>query len=312
MILVTGATGQIGGEIVAQLPGVRAFVREPVEIEGAETVVGSFDDLGSLRTALDGIDTLFLTGRDNPDQVDQHIRVLDAARDAAVRHVVKLSAIGARADSPVALMRWHHAIEERLRASDFAWTFLRPHLFMQNLLRFAGDVAEKGVIAAPMSHREFPLVDTRDVSQAAAVVLRDPGAHAGQVYTLTGGPQALSYDDVAHAIGELVGEEAPTRHARHRSSAPACSPRVSRSGARTISPASPRRTPMRRTSRRTTCRSCSAVPQPRARSSSPTIATATNQVCPEATCDQHRRVFTHRLYGRRGASARGRRRSAER
>jgi uncharacterized protein YbjT (DUF2867 family) len=140
---------------------------------------------------------LFLTGRDNPDQVAQHLRVLEAAPD--VRHVVKLSAIGARADSPVALMRWHHAIEERLRAADVAWTFLRPHLFMQNLLRFAGDVAERGELAAPMGERAFPLVDTRDVSAAAAHVLRDPAPHAGRTYALTG-PQALTYHEVAAAL----------------------------------------------------------------------------------------------------------------
>ena len=204
MILITGATGQVGGALVAQLPGVRALVRSPVELAGAETVVGNFDDPALLRVALDGVDTLFLTGRDNPDQVAQHLRVLDAAAAAGVQHVVKLSALGARADSPVALMRWHAAIEARLRNSDFAWTFLRPHLYMQNLLRFAGDVLARGSLAAPMGETRFPLVDTRDVSTAAAVVLRDPADHAGRGYALTG-PAALDYHEVAAALGELVG-----------------------------------------------------------------------------------------------------------
>ena len=136
MILVTGATGQIGGAVLGHLadaPGVRALVREPTGLSDAEVVVGSFDDADSLAAALDGVETVFLTGRDNPDQVEQHARVLDVAQAAGARHVVKLSAIGARADSPVALMRWHHAIEQRLRASTLEWTFLRPHLFMQNL-----------------------------------------------------------------------------------------------------------------------------------------------------------------------------------
>lgn len=208
MILVTGATGQIGGAVLerrAGVPGVRALVREPVDLGEVEVAVGSFDDEASLAAALDGVDTVFLAGRDNPSQVEQHGRVLDAAQAAGVRHVVKLSAIAARAESPVALMRWHHAIEDRLRASSLAWTFLRPHLFMQNLLRFAGDVAERGRIAAPMGDRRYPLVDTRDVAAAAAEVLGDPARHAGRTYTLTG-PAALSYQDVAEAIGELVGE----------------------------------------------------------------------------------------------------------
>ena len=101
MILVTGATGQIGGAVLGHLAdatGVRALVREPAELGDAEVVVGSFDDAGSLAVALDGVETVFLTGRDNPDQVEQHARVLAVAQDAGVRHVVKLSAIGARAD----------------------------------------------------------------------------------------------------------------------------------------------------------------------------------------------------------------------
>lgn len=207
MILVTGATGQIGGAVLGHLagaPGVRALVREPADLGGIELVIGSFDDAGSLAAALDGVETVFLTGRDNPDQVEQHARVLDVAEAAGVRHVVKLSAIGARADSAVALLRWHHAVEQRLRASAIAWTFLRPHLFMQNLLRFAGDVAERGTISAPMGGGRYPLVDTRDVAAAAAAVLREPARHEGRTYTLTG-PAALSYQEVAAAIGELVG-----------------------------------------------------------------------------------------------------------
>jgi uncharacterized protein YbjT (DUF2867 family) len=211
-ILVTGATGQVGGAVVRELGDVpvRVLVRDQAAFAvgtapgRVEVFAGSFDDAPSLRSALDGVSVLFLTGRDNPAQVEQHVRVLDAARAAGVRHVVKLSAIGARADSPVALMRWHHAIEERLRASSFAWTFLRPHLYMQNLLRFAGEVAG-GRLAAPMGVGRYPLVDTRDVGAAAAAVLRDPAAHAGRAYSLTG-PAALTYDETAAALATLVGQ----------------------------------------------------------------------------------------------------------
>ena len=207
MILVTGATGQIGGALLENLAGVsglRALAREPMDVEGVDVAVGTFDDERSLVAALDGVETVFLTGRDNPDQVNQHCRVLAVARDAGVRHVVKLSAIGARPESPVALMRWHDAIEQRLSESSFASTFLRPHLYMQNLLRSAGDVAEQSRIAAPMGEGRYPLVDTRDVGAAAAAVLRDPGPHVGKAYTITG-PAALGYADVARAIGDLIG-----------------------------------------------------------------------------------------------------------
>jgi uncharacterized protein YbjT (DUF2867 family) len=207
-ILLTGATGQVGGAALRELHGmpVRVLVRDPAALAGGgvEVVAGSFDDAVSLRAALDGVSVLFLTGRDNPAQVEQHLRVLEVAREAGVRHVVKLSAIGARADSPVALMRWHHAIEEALRRSDFAWTFLRPHLYLQNLLRFAGDVASHGRLAAPMGDRRYPLVDTRDVGAAVAAVLRDPGAHAGRAYALTG-PSAVSYGEIASHLARLVG-----------------------------------------------------------------------------------------------------------
>jgi NAD(P)H dehydrogenase (quinone) len=205
-ILLTGVTGQVGGAAVRALgpAGLRVLAREPLELGGAEVAVGSFDDGDSLRRALDGVDVLFLTGRDNPDQVAQHLRVLEVAAERGVAHVVKLSALGARAGSPVALMRWHAAVEDALRGSSLAWTFLRPHLYMQNLLRFAGDVAAGGRLAAPMGDVRFPLVDTRDVGAAVATVLRDPAAHAGATYALTG-PAAVTYADVAAALSRLVG-----------------------------------------------------------------------------------------------------------
>jgi uncharacterized protein YbjT (DUF2867 family) len=203
-ILLTGATGQVGGAVLRELGlPVRVLVRDPAAFAGAEAFAGSFDDEASLRVALDGVSVLFLTGRDNPSQVEQHVRVLEVAQAAGVRHVVKLSAVGARADSPVALMRWHHAVEEWLCESSLAWTFLRPHLYMQNLLRFAGDVAGSGRLAAPMGARRYPLVDTRDVGAAAAAVLRDPDAHAGRAYALTG-PAALAYGEIAAELAALV------------------------------------------------------------------------------------------------------------
>jgi len=212
VILVTAATGQVGREVVRRLAGagpVRAMVRDPAtagDLDGADIGVASFEDSRAMGAAMAGAETVFLAGRDSPDYIAHQERAIAAARAAGVRHVVKLSALGARPRSPVELMRDHHAVEERLRGSGMAWTFLRPHLYMQNLLRFAGPVAAGGRLAAPMGDGGYPFVDTRDVAAAAAAVLRDPADHAGRAYALTG-PRAVRYAEVAARMGEIAGRD---------------------------------------------------------------------------------------------------------
>jgi NAD(P)H dehydrogenase (quinone) len=210
VILVTAATGQVGRDVVRRLAGagpVRAMVRDPAtagDLGGAEIAVASFEDAAAMAAAMTGVATVFLAGRDSPDYVAQQDRAIAAAAAAGVGHVVKLSALGARPDSPVELMRDHHAVEEGLRASGMAWTLLRPHLYMQNLLRFAGPVAGDGRLAAPMGDGGYPFVDTRDVAAAAAAALRAPVAHAGRVHALTG-PRAVGYAEIAALMGEIAG-----------------------------------------------------------------------------------------------------------
>jgi uncharacterized protein YbjT (DUF2867 family) len=142
VILITAATGQVGSQTAQELlragTPVTALVRDPsraTALSGAEVVAGSFEDDASLARALDGVDAMLLAGRDSPDAVAQHRRVLDHARRAGVGHIVKLSAIGAAPASPVALMREHHEVDEEVRQGPAKWTLLKPHLFMQNLLR---------------------------------------------------------------------------------------------------------------------------------------------------------------------------------
>jgi uncharacterized protein YbjT (DUF2867 family) len=211
MILITGATGQVGREAVNALLAagaqVRALVRDPTRAglnPGAQVVEGSFEDDASLARALEGIDTMLLAGRDSPEAVSHHRRVLAHARRANVQHIVKLSAIGASPNSPVALMREHHAIDEELRRGPASWTLLKPHLYMQNLLRAADAVRRDGRLAAPMGDGRYPLVDTRDVGAAAAIILGDPTRHAGRSYALTG-PAAYGYGEIANALAVAAG-----------------------------------------------------------------------------------------------------------
>ena len=210
MILITSATGQVGGEALTELLAagapVRALVRDPsraIGLEGVEVALGRFEDDESLSRALAGIDTLLLAGRDSPHAVAQHQRVLAHARRAAVRHVVKLSAIGASHDSSVALMREHNVVDEEVQHGPWTWTLLKSHLYMQNLLRAGESVRRDGRIAAPMGDARVPLIDTRDVGAAAANVLADPASHAGRTYRLTG-PAAHTYADVARELSVVA------------------------------------------------------------------------------------------------------------
>ncbi len=213
MILVTGATGQIGKMVVENLLKrglpVRAFVRNEqalhdVDYSKLEKAVGTFEDIDSLENAMAGVDRLFLVARDNPDQVKQHENVIGAAERTGVKHIVKLSAYGAAEDSPIALMRWHAETERQLQKSSMEWTFLRPHLYMHNLLRFGPAVAEQSAFFAPMGKDRFGFIDVRDIADAAGKVLRTHG-HEAKVYTLTG-PSVVSYMEIAQYLSAILGK----------------------------------------------------------------------------------------------------------
>lgn len=212
MILVTGATGMTGGELVRQLAAasvpVRAFVRDaakaaPLRLAGVEVFVGDLRQPETFAAALTGADRLFLLTPAEPHQVEQQGRAVDAAQRAGVRHVVKLSALGAALDSPVSLGRWHAQTERQIEQSGMAWTHLRPHFFMQNTLGFAPSIIATGRFYAPLRDGRIGLVDVRDVAAVAARVLTTAG-HEGKAYDITG-PEALSFHDLAARIAAAAG-----------------------------------------------------------------------------------------------------------
>lgn len=212
MILVTGATGNVGTPLVEELASggakLRALVRPGSDVArlrelGVETAEGSFDDEESLRRALDGVERVFLlTPPGVHDMLARQARVVDLAAAAGVEQIVKLSSIAADEPTEARIVRAHRRAEEHVERSGVAWTHLRPNWFMQNELAQAQTIAAAGTFYAPDVGR-VSMVDARDVAAAAAAVLTGEG-HAGRAYVLTG-PEALSYADVAERFTRALG-----------------------------------------------------------------------------------------------------------
>jgi uncharacterized protein YbjT (DUF2867 family) len=213
-ILVTGATGQVGGPLVDRLARrgakVRGLVRSRDAAErlrklGVEPVEGSFDEVESLRRALDGVERLFvLTPTGVDEAVRRQARLIDLAADAGIERVVKLSVIGADEVTDAQIMCSHRRAEEHLEQSGLAWTHLRPCWFMQNELGQAQAIATHGSFHAP-NMGSPAMIDVRDVAAAAATVLLSDG-HVGRAYVLTG-PESLSYADLAERYERVLGLE---------------------------------------------------------------------------------------------------------
>lgn len=212
MIAVIGATGTIGNELVRLLSArettVRALSRRPAESEelpGVEWAAFDLADRDGSAGALAGAERLFLLTGNSADMVRLQKNAIAAARAAGVRHVVKLSALGASDHSQSVIGLWHRNVERVLEESGLAWTVLRPHVFMQNLLDQSASIRDDGRIYSAAEDGRIPFVDTRDIAAVAATVLTGAD-HEGQRYVLTG-PEAISYDDVAEILGRVLGRE---------------------------------------------------------------------------------------------------------
>lgn len=208
-VLVTGATGTVGSALIPALQArgatVRAMVRDPERpVPGVENVVADLQDPESVTAALKGVDAAFLNSPSAPDAAALQIRFADLARDADVHRLVLLSQYAARADSPVRFLRWHAEVEAHVQRIGFDHTVLRPNLYLQSLLGFAGTIAQ-GWFAAPIGDAAVSAIDTRDIAAAAAAVLTSTG-HTGRTYTLTG-PRAVTHAQIAHALSTATGRD---------------------------------------------------------------------------------------------------------
>ncbi|PRY16319.1 uncharacterized protein YbjT (DUF2867 family) [Pontibacter ummariensis] len=217
-ILVTGATGTVGKEVVQHLSmveddvRVRAGVHSVIKGEnlkrlpGVEIVEMDFNDQESMEAAFTHVEKVFLITPFTAGQVDMAKRLVDEARKKGVQHIVKLSALGADASPGIQLGRWHREIEQYIEDSGIAYTFLRPSSFMQNFINYhAESIKQEGKFYQPTGDGKVGYIDVEDIAAVATEVLLGTG-HEGKAYDLTG-PEALSSRKIAQILSEVTGKQ---------------------------------------------------------------------------------------------------------
>ncbi|MEU7614313.1 NAD(P)H-binding protein [Micromonospora sp. NPDC049204] len=206
-ILITGANGTVSREVLRELAGrqpVRALVRDvsrAPRLDGVEYVVGDLDRPTTLTPAFEGVTTLWLLTPMGPLAPSQSMNAVWAARQAGVRHIVRLSAIGAAHDAPTRNGRLHALSDAEVQDSGIPWTILRPSYFMQNLLGAKAGEHLYGLFG----DARVGVIDARDIAAAGAAILAAPQRHEGMIYTPTG-PESITLDQAAEDITRTLGQ----------------------------------------------------------------------------------------------------------
>jgi uncharacterized protein YbjT (DUF2867 family) len=214
MILVTGATGQTGTALVERLSArgvpTRALVRDPAkasrlaDLANVEVAVGDLARPETLEDALRGVERAALISSSDPAMEVVQTSFVGAAKEAGVRHVVKLSGIVADLASPFRFARMHRAIEQVIERSGMRYTHLRAGEFMQVYFRAVPGILAKGALLLPMAGARIASIDIEDVAEVAARVLTEAG-HEEKVYPLTG-PESLTMAEVAERLSAAIGK----------------------------------------------------------------------------------------------------------
>ncbi|MFF2007645.1 SDR family oxidoreductase [Streptomyces sp. NPDC058195] len=221
MILVTGATGNIGSALLGELHRagagpVRGLTRDVGRVsfpEGVEAVEGDLARADSLKAALDGARSLFLPAGRGADA-----EVLAAARRAGVEHVVLVSSITVQTHPHLPAAGENLAVERLLQDSGMAWTILRPTQFASNTLWWARSIRDQGAVRVPYGDIGLPAIHPADIAAVARVALTEPG-HRGRTYALTGPERVTPRQQVAAmaaALGREISFDEISREEAHR------------------------------------------------------------------------------------------------
>jgi NAD(P)H dehydrogenase (quinone) len=207
-LVITGATGEVGGRVARRLAErhipQRLVVRDPSkapQLNGSVPVAASsYGDGEAMTHALEGARTLFLvSGRETEDRLEQHLTAVAAAHQSGVERIVYLSFLGAAADATFTLARQHFATEEEIRALGFTYTFLRSSLYADFVPYFTGS---DGVIRGPAGEGRVAWVTREDIADVVVAVLLSDG-HEGRSYQMTG-PEAVSMDATADILTQVT------------------------------------------------------------------------------------------------------------
>jgi NAD(P)H dehydrogenase (quinone) len=209
MIAVTGSTGNLGGHLARRLADLgvrqRLVVRDPArapELPDTQIATADYADGAAVRTALTGIDTVFMvSAAETPERVQQHLSFIDAAVEAGVHRIIYVSFFGASPTATFTLARDHWATEEHLRSVGVAYTILRDNIYADFTPYFVGT---DGNIRGPAGDGRAAVVAQADIADVASVVLTGDGAYDGRTLDLTG-PEALTVDQIASILSDHLG-----------------------------------------------------------------------------------------------------------
>jgi uncharacterized protein YbjT (DUF2867 family) len=211
MILITGASGNIGKEVLKQIAQTGAQVRAAFQSvnkataapSGVETVTVDYNQPETLRAALKGVDRVFLVGPPTSQLPALERKAMDVIAQSDVRQVVKLSAMGGR---EAIFPRQHAESEAYIQSCGVPYTFLRPNGFMQNIVNYnAPTINTQNAFYGSEGDGRVSQIDIRDVAAVAVKALTEDG-HIGKAYTLTG-PEALMNREIAQVLSDALGRE---------------------------------------------------------------------------------------------------------
>ena len=214
MILLTGATGKTGSATAKALnekgKTFRALIRNDekrgdIESLGGEVVIGSIENKEAVDQSMVDVETALILLPNSENQLSLEKQLVDSAKQAGAKRVVKMSSIEATPDATSPIPKLHLESEEYIKQSGLSWTMIKPNFYMQNLLASAGTIKDQGKIFLPMGEGKTGMIDTTDVGKVLAKVLSEDG-HESMNHEITG-PEILSFNEVAEIFSKGLDKQ---------------------------------------------------------------------------------------------------------